>query len=222
MTFPPQTLLLPITDPEEDLSVFFTVPTSLGFVDSKSPSLEIEIGRQTYTIYQGISGLISGQTGQLVWRSSIHFANWLSKQDWFKPKNVVELGSGTGLLACVLREKCKRYIATDQRSLLRLLRKNTDAEVLELDWTHPVKPCEMDYILACDVVYNENLIEPLVQTLEFLASVQTIVIIAGELRSFEVAVQFLQVWRRSFHVWIVGDDSLNIIIWIGKRKSSPR
>lgn len=75
-----------------------------------------------------------------------------------------------------------------------------------------------DAVIACDCIYNDALIEPLVQTcvdackLRSTNSVDnqkpTVCIVAQQLRSAEVFESWLKVFGKPFHVWRVPDEEL--------------
>ncbi|KAJ6518770.1 putative methyltransferase-domain-containing protein [Mycena sanguinolenta] len=76
-----------------------------------------------------------GDTGSVVWRASIDFAQMVLQQhhvnspvslfdERLKDANVLELGSGTGLLSIALSPLVGHYTATDMTPLVPLIRKN--------------------------------------------------------------------------------------------------
>ena len=75
----------------------------------------------------------------------------------------------------------------------------------------------VDGVLACDCIYNESLIDPLVQTCidicrlrsTSLAQNPTVCIIAQQLRSSEIFEAWLSAFTKSFRVWRVQDDLLS-------------
>lgn len=113
---------------------------NLGMIDDKSISLEIEIAGLQYEIRQSPGLLTSsnaeGTTGAALWKISPIVAEWLadpkailwSSRILHAEANVLELGCGiTGLIGCVLGRHVGKYILTDQRSVLKLLQQNVDA-----------------------------------------------------------------------------------------------
>ncbi|KAJ6493572.1 putative methyltransferase-domain-containing protein [Mycena vitilis] len=77
----------------------------------------------------------AGDTGSVVWRASIDFAQLILQQQHAKSPvsifdeslrdaRVLELGSGTGLLSIALSPLVSHYTATDIQPLLPLIRKN--------------------------------------------------------------------------------------------------
>lgn len=72
-------------------------------------------------------------------------------------------------------------------------------------------------LLACDCIYNDFLVKPFVQTcLEICAlhspgqpQVSTVVLVAQQLRSSEVFLEWLRAMMTGFHVWRVPDECLS-------------
>lgn len=114
--------------------------SNLGMIDDKSTTLQLEIAGRQYEIRQSPGLLTSfnseGTTGAALWKISPIVAEWLADQTnvlWSSQilhsgANVVELGCGiTGIIGCVLAKQVGKYILTDQRSVLKLLQLNVDA-----------------------------------------------------------------------------------------------
>lgn len=98
-----------------------------------------------------------------------------------------------------------------------------------LDWetdeiTHGLTGSEsqksFDAVIACDCIYNDALIEPLVQTCIDVCKLRlseepdqkerpTACIVAQQLRSAEVFEAWLKEFHRAFHVWRVPDEELS-------------
>ncbi|KAJ6591612.1 putative methyltransferase-domain-containing protein [Mycena vulgaris] len=78
----------------------------------------------------------AGDTGSVVWKASIDFAQFVLQQQHTKSPaslldpeilqdaRILELGSGTGLLSIALSPLVRQYTATDIKELLPLIRKN--------------------------------------------------------------------------------------------------
>lgn len=109
-------------------------------VDSKASHLEIDIAGERYDIRQSPGLLTSsnaeGTTGAALWKISPLVAEWLTNDTnalWsigiLHPDAVLlELGCGvTGLIGLVMAKQVSTYILTDQRSVLKLLQENVDA-----------------------------------------------------------------------------------------------
>ena len=156
---------------------------------------------------------------------------------------VVELGCGiTGLLGIILAEHVANYLLTDQIYVMKTLGENVQRnarpkpqkktrgainltpmpQTMVLDWEtdSPATILQgmpnadhIDLIIVCDCVYNEHLIQPLVQTLTELCKVGpsdqvSTVLIAQQLRSDSVFEQFLEAILQYFIAWRIPDTSL--------------
>ncbi|KAG1780798.1 putative methyltransferase-domain-containing protein [Suillus placidus] len=93
-----------------------------------------------------------GDTGSVLWRASIAFAQVILQQHRFPPSSplvdkdllreshILELGAGTGLLSIALSACAKSYTATDIAPLLPLVRKNVALNFA--GWTHNTRLSE--------------------------------------------------------------------------------
>jgi predicted nicotinamide N-methyase len=112
---------------------------NLGFVDSGATSLDIDVGKRTYTIQQSPGILRSdrdaGTTGAVLWKVTPLLANWLSStdnflwaMDWLRSDStVVELGCGvSGLIALCMAPLLSSgvYALTDQAYVMKILNQN--------------------------------------------------------------------------------------------------
>lgn len=140
---------------------------SKGKGKASSNSFPSTSSRVEVVVHQDSTSLRStgGDTGSVVWRSSVRLAACLTRQlhkppfgerrpllhaDALSGANVLELGSGTGVLPAVMLPLLSRvvrrvnWVATDQEAMLPLLRKNMaqlaagdeGPSVAELDWVH--------------------------------------------------------------------------------------
>ena len=119
-----------------------------------------------------------------LWPAATLFSNVLTSQAYssffttlFADKEVLELGSGTGLCGILIDKVFapKRTVVTDQDSHLALMRENLllnqvspACSVEALDWTNPATfpPAQsFDIILAMECVYREQLYTPLIASL---------------------------------------------------------
>ncbi|ODN91383.1 hypothetical protein L198_05897 [Cryptococcus wingfieldii CBS 7118] len=190
-----------------------------------------------------------GDTGSVLWRSSLHLARHVLFHHLFRPQNplldidrlnsahILELGCGTGLLAILLSQLCGQYTASDQLDNLKLIQRNLELndipvsfssstpvsesavdkkgmgrevkkEVVleEVDWVEvsksqgryrsPDDTKTYDLILAVDCIYNEHLIQPLIDTFAQYCQPgsRTVVWVVVELRSADVIGTFLNTW----------------------------
>ncbi|KAF2489365.1 hypothetical protein BU16DRAFT_531684 [Lophium mytilinum] len=129
----------PVTDPEEEAFLVFSqaIPSrSLGFVSSKATLLELTVAGRDLSIHQSPTLLSSnrkeGTTGAVVWSVTPLFAEWiasnnvLAKYGFLSSEAIIlELGCGVaGIVALSLAPQVKKYVATDQDYVLKLLKQN--------------------------------------------------------------------------------------------------
>ncbi|KAK6461812.1 putative cytosine deaminase FCY1 [Scheffersomyces coipomensis] len=120
----------------------------LGYVNKSKHEIQIslDISEIDLTIKQSLSSLSSAQssTGFVCWQSATYFLDWLIGFEsgpfysMFNNKNsnltVVELGTGvSGICASILGPRVARYIATDQKHILKLLQENINDNVVMVD-----------------------------------------------------------------------------------------
>ncbi len=114
----------------------------LGFVDSKAITLDIDVGKRTFTVQQSPAILRSnradGTTGAVLWKITPLLANWLSSTEsllwqlgWLRgDSTIVELGCGiSGLIACSMAPLLRSgtYVLTDQAYVMKILHHNVIA-----------------------------------------------------------------------------------------------
>lgn len=143
----------------------------------------------------------------------------LLDRDQLSRARVLELGSGTGMLAVLLSEACGTYTATDLYENLRLVSRNVElnqrlhgrpskskeVKLEELDWIAISKDSTKvssrtgreegggyDLVIAVDCIYNEYLVRPFIDTLSAVCpqSSSTVVLVVVELRSADVVSPF--------------------------------
>ncbi|KAF3454925.1 hypothetical protein FNV43_RR05373 [Rhamnella rubrinervis] len=181
----------------------------------------------------------SKHLGTTVWDASLVFAKFLEKNcrrgrfspSKLKGKRVIELGAGCGVAGFGMALLGCDVVATDQIEVLPLLRRNVErnssrivqmnpgsdsfgsVQVEELSWGNEdhiraVGP-PFDYIIGTDVVYAENLLEPLLQTIFALSGPKTTVVMGYEIRSTSVHEQMLNMWKRHFEVKTVPNSKMD-------------
>ncbi|XP_031389423.1 protein-lysine methyltransferase METTL21D [Punica granatum] len=164
--------------------------------------------------------------GTTVWDASLVLVKFLEKNSRkgrfcpskLKGKRVIELGAGCGVAGFGMALLGCDVVATDQAEVLPLLRRNVERntsrilqtnpdslgsiQVAELDWgngdhikaIHP----PFDYIIGTDIVYAEQLLEPLLRTMTALSGSKTTILLGYEVRSTGVHQQMLNLWKRNF------------------------
>ena len=108
----------------------------LGLVDSKATTLDVSVGGRDLTVSQSpmllSSNRAGGTTGAALWKITPLFAQWLTTASNVLFRSsvlgqgtiVLELGSGIGVVAIALACRVRRYIATDQEYVFKLLKAN--------------------------------------------------------------------------------------------------
>lgn len=148
--------------------------------------------------------------------------------------DVLELGSGIGgICASTLGPKCSRFVCSDQKDLLKLLKWNIEnncslsattsskIKIIELDWEYPQNGIQNyqqttgegnipDIIIGCDTIYNEYLIGHYLNTMKLLMNSSTLSIATVQLRDSITMESFIQKTVDSgFSIYIVNDDYLS-------------
>ncbi|KAL9305402.1 putative lysine methyltransferase, S-adenosyl-L-methionine-dependent methyltransferase [Arabidopsis thaliana] len=171
----------------------------------------------------------SKHLGTTVWDASMVFAKYLGKNSRkgrfssskLKGKRAIELGAGCGVAGFALAMLGCDVVTTDQKEVLPLLKRNVEwntsrivqmnpgsafgsLRVAELDWGNEdhitaVEP-PFDYVIGTDVVYSEQLLEPLLRTILALSGPKTTVMLGYEIRSTVVHEKMLQMWKDNFEV----------------------
>ena len=208
----------------------------------KDPEFELELPLTTSITIKvrqdrGVLGQ-KGQTGSVVWDSSIYMCHFLCQyHEFVVGKRVIELGAGcglTGITAGILG--AKHVDLTDQDAILPLLHRNvilnesiasgTLFNVAQLDWGDKTLPgyihSPYDIIICCDCIYNEMVNPLLVDTLNLLTNDDSVVFVAQELRTEDVLLDWLERVLPCFEVWryeeVARDEKHCIVIYKLKRR----
>ncbi|KAK1228887.1 Protein-lysine N-methyltransferase efm6 [Marasmius sp. AFHP31] len=157
--------------------------------------------------------------GGVVWPAGQILSNYLFRKGsaYLEGKNVLELGSGTGLVGLVAAMLDPSHVwITDQAFLLDMMKENVSKNnlaskctVAELDWGTPV-PANIprpDMILAADCVYFEPAFPLLVQTLCDLVGDKTQVLFCYKKRR-KADKRFFAMLKKKF-IWTQVDDDPN-------------
>ncbi|KAJ2820548.1 hypothetical protein GGI24_004453 [Coemansia furcata] len=227
-----------VTDAEEEVCELYSVYYSSGSkaredrVDASRSSVEIEIngGRRSFTltILQNphINGEL-GQTGGVLWNSSVVLSEYFARRStdtWdLTPLNIVELGSGCGLVGIALhRLGARRVVVTDQRRMMKVLAKNVELGrtkgmlfATEYDWDKGAEDQSVlrepvDLVVVSDCVYHEEVVPMLVGAMKEVcrsrADGRVVGIIGQELRSDLVHQAFVDALLESFVVYRIPVD----------------
>ncbi|KAK4749046.1 hypothetical protein SAY87_026495 [Trapa incisa] len=200
-----------------------------AYVSQSSLTLPLEACGHTLSVLQSPSSLgTPGVTGAVMWDSGVVLGKFLehavdSRKLVLQGKKVVELGSGCGLVGCIAALLGANTILTDLPDRIRLLKKNAEtnircgvrgsATVRELTWGYDpdvelIEPLP-DYVLGSDVIYNEEAVMDLLDTLMQLCGTQTTIILAGELRNDAILEYFLEAAMKDFIIGRVAQDQFH-------------
>ncbi|KAM4047074.1 protein-lysine methyltransferase METTL21C-like [Anomaloglossus baeobatrachus] len=161
--------------------------------------------------------------GGVIWPAAKALSYFLEEnQDEYnlRNKNIVEIGSGTGLVSIVACILGAHVIATDLPDILGNLRfnlsRNTKGrclhipEVRELTWGHDLQrnfqnpSTVFDYVLAADVVYHHTCLDNLLKTMKYLCQPGTLLLWANKFR-FNTDYDFLSYFNRSFETEVLAE-----------------
>jgi hypothetical protein len=123
--------------------------------------------------------------GSHVWaESSLPFATWvidrlrrLSSSSSSSPLRVLEIGSGCGFVGIAVALNLGPdhvHVTLSDRENLDLLRENCArnqvpsacVDVVHFDWSDTSFSRKFDVVIGCEVVYNDNALEPLAEALD--------------------------------------------------------
>lgn len=168
--------------------------TKQPFLALPSKMFDINVDKGSFSI-QGVAltvdevGNAGKGTGLTTWDGSVVLAKYLehTRMDDVRGKRIVELGTGTGLVGIsAALMGAKEAILTDLEYTMANLERNVAMTMAKtssihgaistrvLDWfAPPLDMGNLDLILASDVVWVEELIAPLVQTMATLVRQST-------------------------------------------------
>ncbi|KAM9397523.1 uncharacterized protein ACWYII_032760 [Salvelinus alpinus] len=160
--------------------------------------------------------------GGVIWPAALALCNYLETNTDvidLKGKQVLELGSGTGLVSIVASLLGAQVTATDLPDVLSNLRYNLlrntrgrskyTPEVTALTWgpeverTYPRSVYRYDYVLAADVVYHRDL-EELLFTMRYFCRPGTTLIWANKVR-LETNLVFTEDFKNTFNTTLLAD-----------------
>ncbi|GAB2214873.1 hypothetical protein Droror1_Dr00019238 [Drosera rotundifolia] len=189
---------------------------------SESPAVELRVGNEALSIQQDNSTMHVGTT---VWQSSlvlVKFADrWSSISDSpysdlldFRSKRGIEIGSGCGVAGMGLSLLgLTDLVLTDIDAVMPALKHNLkrNKHVLKRlpktarlywgkkDQIEAVRP-PFDVVIAADVVYLEETVANLVETMEMLVKENGVVLLGYQVRSVEADRLFWEMCGRVFGV----------------------
>jgi len=141
-------------------------PTAEVIITYSVPGVgEVYISEQPPLLVSG------GTTGLRTWEASLLLSEWLLEQD-LRGKNILELGSGTGLTGILAAKKGANVTVTDgSETVVTKLRSNfqlnnVDGEIRSLWWGEQDEILERrwDLVLGADIAYDKDVCSNLAQT----------------------------------------------------------
>eukprot|EP00897_Mesotaenium_endlicherianum_P008807 jgi/Mesen1/7955/ME000422S07108 len=186
---------------------------------SDKPTVELEIFGQKLSIVQDNTTMHVGTT---VWEASLVMAKWLEKNHKkdgeFSPLNLrgkraIELGAGCGI--------------ADIPAVLPILKKNVKRNLASLNpkFRAAAGPAGVfpevgklktgllgafDVVVVADVVYLEDIVEPLISTMRALVDERSVVLLGYSLRQAEAHALFWAALPRVFDVVAVPRAELHL------------
>ncbi|KAI3700286.1 hypothetical protein L2E82_44908 [Cichorium intybus] len=241
-------------DPSDEMMLLWglqqpTFSKPNAFVAQSSLNLSLDSCGRCLSISQSPSSLgTPGVTGSVMWDSGIVLGKFLENAVEtgllvLQGKKVVELGAGCGLVGCIAALLGCQVILTDMPDRLRLLKKNVEdnlygdvkgvATVNELTWGDRPDPKLVqplpDFVIGSDVIYSEEAVTDLLDTLLELSGVHTTIILAGELRNDAILEYFMEVAMEDFVIGRVDQEgwhpdyrSPRVAMYVLVRKSVPQ
>ncbi|GBE79189.1 Protein-lysine N-methyltransferase EFM6 [Sparassis crispa] len=153
--------------------------------------------------------------GGIAWPAGEVLAAYIARRGSWKGKNVLELGSGTGLVGLVAGKLGARACITDQAPLIEIMARNVSMNdltafvtVAELNWGEPI-PQDIprpDVLLAADCVYFEPAFPLLVKTLADLVIDDTTEVLFCYKKRRKADKRFFTLLKKEF-TWTEVDDN---------------
>jgi len=124
-----------------------------------------------------------------IWPASWVLAGCLAEMPVSGDKNILEIGGGVGLVSIVAASFGHHITLTEHDpDALQFARANAlinhcpRLNIQELDWNHPRLAGQFDYIVASEVSYKKEDIEPLLMLFKNRLTINGEVLLAGEMR----------------------------------------
>lgn len=189
----------------EELSLAFFELANVPVVGYRLAIHQQRKGKKAMIVtVQQDSSACGNHTGGIVWETSYLLLNYLlDRNRSTKLGRVLEVGAGCGLLGQVLATSgwCKQVVLTETKEVLsnleaNLVRNNGGSRqrthkptAQQLDWLHykndavqNLQEHSFDTIVGTDVVFAPALVEPLLETLRFMAHQDTVVYLCLQIR----------------------------------------
>jgi predicted nicotinamide N-methyase len=140
-----------------------------------------------------------------VWPASWVLADYLAEMPVASAKKIIEIGAGTGLVSIVAASFGHNITLTESNpDALQFVRANAlvngcpQLPIRELDWNRPQRQESVDYIVASEVTYKKEDLQPLLSLFNRWLSPDGEVLLAGEMR--RVSKDFYQQLETGFKI----------------------
>ncbi|CAH1412668.1 unnamed protein product [Lactuca virosa] len=210
-------------DPSDEMMLLWglqqpTFSKPNAFVAQSSLNLSLDACGRCLSISQSPSSLgVPGVTGSVMWDSGIVLGKFLENAVEtgllvLQGKKVVELGAGCGLVGCIAA-----LLGSELMSL--------HGEIMLTQHWWNLLP---DFVIGSDVIYSEEAVTDLLDTLLELSGTQTTIILAGELRNDAILEYFMEVAMEDFIIGRVDQEgwhpdyrSPRVAMYVMVKKSMP-
>jgi len=140
-----------------------------------------------------------------IWPASWVLAGYLAEIPVASSKKFLEIGAGTGLVS-IVAASCGHDITLTESNpdALQFARANAlvngcpQLPILDLDWNRPQLKDTVDYIVASEVTYKKEDLQPLLGLFKRCLSSDGEVLIAGEMR--RVSKDFYQQFETGYNI----------------------
>lgn len=168
---------------------------------------------QTKEIESALDGVCIGEDGSVefpfwlkIWEASVVLANFLSRIPKDDDKKWLEIGAGMGVSGIFAAAFGHRITITDyNQDAIKFARANAALNGLEnidfalLDWTQPTVANQYDYIIGSEVIYKDELFDPLMKLFKILLSPQGTIFLAGDVRR-RSPLKFFDMLKTDFEI----------------------
>jgi len=184
-----------------------TYPTEIAVAGKRLKFL------QANEIEGALDGVCLGESGSAefpfwlkIWEASVVLANFLSHIPQDDNKEWLEVGAGMGVAGIFTAAFGHKMTITDHNEdAIKFARANATLNGLEniefalLDWTRPTVANQYDYIIGSEVIYKEDLFEPLMHVFKSLLLPGGTIFLAGDVRR-KSPLRFFDMLRRDFEI----------------------
>ena len=168
---------------------------------------------QAKEIEGALDGVCLGESGSAefpfwlkIWEASLVLANFLSHIPKDDNKEWLEIGAGMGVAGIFAAAFGHRITITDHNEdALKFAWANATLNGLEniefalLDWNRPTVGNQYDYIIGSEVIYKDELFEPLMQVFQSLLLPGGTIFLAGDVRR-KSPLRFFDMLRPDFEI----------------------